>query len=273
MEEKIGLPVGNRRVGNRSIVNPAFPLKQICICSECNKSLTGSASTGRKGKKYPYYHHHKQGCSKDISIPQETFEQNFVKYLNEITPDAKYEKLFKAIVIDIWQNNYKKLNENNQKVQVEVEKLDQDIQKVFDFHRNGKYDDEEFQNQKAILLQMKYQKLQLLQDNHIEEFNMEEALSYCFQFVRQTSKTWLRLKNTNNDHLIRFQKLIFPEKVTFNGEKFGTTELSLIYKLNVENGTEKDTLVSSPSLQWNTIENMIIKWNGVFSGIELVEKV
>ena len=72
---------------------------------------------------------------------------------------------------------------------------------------------------------------------------MEEALNYCFDFVRETSKTWLRLKKKNYGRLIRFQNQVFPQKINFNGEKFGTTDLSLIYKLNLENGANKSNLV------------------------------
>ncbi len=89
-----------------------------------------------------------------------------------------------------------------------------------------------------------YEKRQLLQDNHIEEFSMEEALNHCFSFVRDTAKTWVRLKNTNYAHAMRFQKQIFPEKITFDGEKFGTDSLSLIYKINQQTGTDKSKVVS-----------------------------
>ena len=135
---------------NRSKDNPNFPLRRISICPECKTSLTASSSTGGQGIKYSYYHHHKQTCPQAKFIPKETFEQLFVEYLTELTPDSKYEKLFKSIVMDIWQSNYKKLDENNARVRIEIEKLEQERQKVFDLHRTGKYSDDEFQEQKEI---------------------------------------------------------------------------------------------------------------------------
>lgn len=248
---------------NRSVKNPIFPLRRICVCTECTTSLTGSTSTGRRGIKYPYYHHHKQTCVKSEFIPKETFEQLFVEYLNEITPSGKYEKMFKAIVMDIWQNNYKKLDENNARVRVELEKLEKDRQKVFDMHRASKYSDTEFAEQKEIVNQSIYHKRQLIQDNHLEEFDMEEALSYCFKFVRETSKNWIKYKKENYERLMRFQNQIFPEKITFNGEKFGTTALSIIYKMNQENGANKSQLVTLQSLEWNTLQTEIIRWQQI----------
>ncbi len=46
----------------RSANNPMFPLRGVLICEGCKTPLTGSASVGRKGKKYPYYHHPSQKC-------------------------------------------------------------------------------------------------------------------------------------------------------------------------------------------------------------------
>jgi len=228
---------------SRSALNPDFTLRRICICPECNTSLTGSTSTSR-GIGYSYYHHHKQDCSKAKFIPKEIFEQLFIEYLNELTPDNKYEKIFKAIVLDIWQTNYKKLDEKNARVRSEIEKLEQERQKIFDLHRIGKYSDEEFLEQKEITNQKMYAKRRLIQDNHIEEFNMEEALNHCFNFVKETAKNWVRFKKTNYDYTMRFQKQIFPEKLTFDGKKFGNTKLGLVYKLNQENGSNKSQLVS-----------------------------
>lgn len=233
---------------NRSVSNPNFTLRRACICTECQTSLTGSTPTSR-GVGYSYYHHHKQDCPKARFIPKETFEQLFVEYLNDLTPNNKYEKIFKAIVMDIWQTNYKKLDENNAKVRAEIEKLEQERQKVFDLHRTGKYSDEEFLEQKEITNNKMYAKRQLLQDNHIEEFNMEEALNYCFSFVRETAKTWIRFKKTNYNHAMRFQKQIFPEKITFDGKKFGNTKLSLVYKMNEENGANKSQLVTPQRIE------------------------
>jgi hypothetical protein len=48
---------------------------------------------------------------------------------------------------------------------------------------------------------------------------------------------------------MRFQKQIFPEKITFNGEKFGTTKLDIFYKLNQEVGADKSALVTPRGIE------------------------
>ncbi len=225
--------------------NPLFPLRG-CLCEICRSSITGSSSTGRKGKKYPYYHHARQSCELALSIPKDTFEQTFTEYLTEITPSGKYEKMFKAVVIDIWQKNYKKLDEQNSRVRDEIAKLERERQKVFDFHRSGKYSDEEFLDQKNKINNSINAKHLLIKESRVEEFNMEESLAYCFEFVRTTAKTW---NEADYSAKLRFQKMIFKDKIKYDGEKFGTAKLSQVYKINQECQGKKSNVVASVGIE------------------------
>ncbi|MDB5238264.1 MAG: hypothetical protein JWM46_534 [Candidatus Kaiserbacteria bacterium] len=236
------------RHNKRSKVNPTFPLKKFVSCTACGTTITASAPTGRKGVKYPYYHHQKQNCPLAAHIPKETFEQNFVEHLQEISPDAKYEKLFKAIVLDVWQSNYKKLDSDNARIRKEVEVLEGERQRVFDMHRTGVYSETEFKEQKTFINLKIQQKKLLLEEKRIEEFSMEEALDYCFSFVRQSAKTWLGLSDLP-EHRIRFQKQVFPEKLTFDGKKLGTGKMSLVYAMNGTKDAEKTELVTPRGIE------------------------
>jgi site-specific DNA recombinase len=208
--------------------NPLFPLRKLVVCPLCKKYLTGSTSTGKYGGKYSYYHHHKQDCSYAKFIPKEHFEQMFVEYLDTITPSKEFETAFKAIILDIWKNNYKKFDEQNERIRKEVKELELKRQKVFDLHQSGTYTDQEFIEQKNFLNQKMFQKLSLIHEKKHDEINMDEALDYCFGFIRQTSKTWLDLEKKPEQRL-RFQNLIFEENVEFSKDTFGTQKLTPIY--------------------------------------------
>ena len=236
------------RSGKRDTANPTFPLRRFALCPECGVGLTGSTSTGRKGVKYPYYHHQKQGCSAAISIPKKTLEQNFVEYIHSISPTQKYEKVFRAVVLDVWQSNYKKLDGENARIRKEIEVLEGERQRVFDLHRTRKYTDQEFLGQKDIINFKIEEKKLLLEDKRVEEFNMEEALDYSFRFVRNSAQTWVELSDLPM-HRARFQKQIFPEKVIFDGKKFGTAKTSLIYKINQQTGADKSKVVTLPGIE------------------------
>jgi len=79
---------------------PDFPLRRFVVYRHCNQLLTGSYARSRHGKRYPYYHHGNKKCTRSKSIQKALFEQKFVQILETIEPDTKYEKLFKAVVLD-----------------------------------------------------------------------------------------------------------------------------------------------------------------------------
>lgn len=225
----------------RSANNPLFPLRRLVVCQDCGVSLTGSVSKGRHGKGYPYYHHHEKYCGKRKAVPKETFEHMFVEYLEKITPGAEYEKLFKAVVLDIWKKNYKRIDEENAKIGRQITLLTHERQKIFDFHRSGKYSDEDFSEQEKLIKEKIGQKRLLMREKWEEEFNMEEVLEYCFSYVRNTARAWV---NADYQEKIRFQKMVFTGNIQFDGEKFGTAELSLVYKINQASQPDLSNLVA-----------------------------
>ena len=231
---------GSVHASPRSVNNPLFPLRRVIACSDCETPFTGSISKGRHGKGYAYYHHHHKGCEKAKSIPKEDFEKKFKKYLKDISPDGEYEKLFKMVVLDIWQNSYKKIDEDNTKIRIKIAKLESERQKVFDFHRTGKYTDDDFNEQKNIINQQINQQHTLIQAKREEEFEMEELLDYCFSYIRNSEKSWNRAEYAEK---ISLQKLIFAGRVIYDGEKLGTADLRLMYKINQLSLTDKSLIV------------------------------
>ena len=238
-------PSKHRKVAltRREALNPKFPLKRFVKCAHCNESLTGSSSTGRAGVKYPYYHHHKQDCEYGQSIKKAELEEEFVKYLTKISPQhLKYEKLFKQIVLDVWQTNYKRLDADNARIRAEITSLEADRQRVFNAHRSGTYDDVEFLDQKNYINAKIREKKLMLDEKQMEELNMERALGYCFDFVRSSGDTWKSLEKLPELRL-RFQNLIFPKNLSYDGEKFGTTAISLVYSLKETFDADSSSLV------------------------------
>ncbi len=226
----------------RSTENPNYPLRKITICAECGKKLSGSASRGRHGKRYPYYHHSNHDCSRIKSIPKDKLEQTFAAHLADLNPDPRYLKLFRAVVLDIWKSNYKKFDDENAAARRKIEKLEQARQKVFDLHRQGTYSDEEFAEQKKFVIRQLDEQYQLLDERRADEFDMEAALDYTLEYITNATKVWVGFAS-NYPARIRFQKLIFREKLPFDGENFGTTVLSPIYQLKETSLSEKSLLV------------------------------
>ncbi len=213
----------------RSANNPMFPLRSFAKCKECHAPITGSASTGRKGVKYAYYHHHGRiTCPISRSIPKETFEQTFVEFLDEITPRPEYLALFKEVVLDVWKSNYRQFDEANARINKEIEKMEEERQRIFDLHRAKKYSDVEFEEQKKIINDRITQKRSEIQVGWKEELNMEKALEHCFAFVTNAAKAWLL---ASYEMKLHYQGSTCPKGIEFDGKNSRTADLALVYEL------------------------------------------
>ena len=68
-----------------------------------------------------------------------------------------------------------------------------------------------------------------LNETHIEEWDIEAAISYATQFIRDLPRQWLEYTLENKQ---RFQQLAFPEGIIYEKENgCRTTKLGLIYEL------------------------------------------
>ena len=230
----------------RSANNPLFPLRKLIACTDCGTSFTGSVSKGRRGKGYAYYHHHDRHCQKTKSQSKESFERMFVEYLRKISPSAEYEKLFKAAVLDIWKNNYKRIDEENQQIERQITALVGERQRIFDFHLSGKYTDEDFDEQRRRINERIAQKRLLVQEKWDEEFRMDDVLEHCFSYVRDTAKAWIEADYQTK---IRLQKMIFSGRIEYDGEKLGNADLSLVYKINQASQPDLSNLVAPRGIE------------------------
>ena len=66
----------------------------------------------------------------------------------------------------------------------------------------------------------------------------------------------------------RFQNQVFPEKVEFNGTKFGTKKMSLVYELNQPNADKNSTLVTQVGQSWNQLVRELYQWQELGRGLE-----
>ena len=240
---RLGIANGCRR----SPENPLFPLRRIVVCTKCKQPLTGSRSRGKLGKYYHYYHHRKQGCVAAKSIPNIELEKIFLNYFQRIAPNDRFEKLFKAIITDTWKSSYKKLDENNSRIQKQIEVLATDRQRIFEFHQNGKYSDEEFQEQKRLINQRIEQKRILLDDSRIEEFDMELALNYCFEYLRAIPEKWGKTSDVSRK--MRLRGLMVKGFIYFDGERIETLDMTEIHRVKQEYGGEKYHLVAPRGIE------------------------
>lgn len=218
----------NRAKHNR--YNPNFPLRRTVICASCNRPLTGSITRGNGGK-YFYYHCYNKECSLfGKSIPKETIEKEFLEYLEKITPKEKFLNVFKATVLDLWQEKGQRFDLEAKKYEKRLETLQVKRKRIFEMREDGSYSKKEFQERKEeVENEIAATKISL-SESRIEQFDIEGSLTYATNFITNLGRQWFDLPPRLRP---RFQKLVFPEGIPYQRNKgFGTAKLGLIFNLN-----------------------------------------
>ena len=227
----------------RSLQNPEFPLRRLVVCEWCKQPLTGSASTGRGGKKHPYYHHHKQNCPHAVSIKKQELEESFVSFLEEINPTYEFANAFKEACIEIYKSNTETAEQQNQSVRQKLEKLQIKKKRVFENFEEGIYSKLEFADRKKEIdldLNTLQEQLVTVQGG---DSSFEACLDYCMEHITNTPQTWQQLAK-QPDKRLRFQKSIFEGDLEYaKNTGFGTAKLSPIYSVYQQYVVDSSSLV------------------------------
>jgi site-specific DNA recombinase len=223
--------------------NPAFPLRRLIICEWCQQPLTGSFSTGRMGKKYPYYHHHRQDCTHALSFKKKELENSFVSFLEEINPSFEFANAFKEVCLDLYREDHAGAEKQNQTVKRQLATLEEKKRTIFNNFEDEIYTKTDFLERKREVERQIYAAKSNLVEVEGSEADFEAALDYCMSFVTDTPKTWKRLAKQPEKRL-RFQNFIFESSIPYTQNNgFGTAVLSPIYLISEAYKRDKSSLV------------------------------
>ena len=222
---------GKSRLIKRATHNENFPLKNsVVLCFTCSITITGSTSRGNGGQ-YPYYHCKNHKCPMyGKTIKKEILEKEFLGLLETITPKTKFLEVFKASILDIWQEKGKLYENEAKKYGKQLIQLEERRKKIFEMGENGSYKPEEFRERKTeIDNQMATIKISM-SENRIDQLDIEATLTFANNFIANLGRQWFEASPALRQ---RFQRLVFPEGITYNREKgFGTAKLGYIYEQN-----------------------------------------
>lgn len=225
--------------------NPDFPLRNFVICNECQIPITGSFSTGRKKRKYPYYHCRKGRCGFG-SVSRDDLHEHFYGLLENISPSNGIIRLFREVVKDVWKTAHVeqakkrkrlgiKFNQLKLKKQEAIDKL---ISKTLSDHDYRIYSDK-LDNEIANVETE-------TRDVQIDPTKVEECLVFCQDFLTHLPDHWI---HADLDLKQRFQDLVFPRGLTYFGGSFGTAETSILFNILRQENTEKSNLATPTGVE------------------------
>lgn len=252
---------GKAKTVKHNKYNPHFPLKRTVLCANCLRPLTGSAPRGNGGKYY-YYHCQNKECSMfGKGIHKLDLEREFLIYLERITPKEKFLKVFKETVLDLWQEKGRTFELEAEKYAKQLGILEAKKKRICEMREDGSYAKDEFiERKEEVENEVAAVKISL-SEARIEQFDIEAALVYATNFIRNLGRQWFDLAPPLQS---KFQKLIFPEGIPYKrNEGFGTAKLGYIYELNQHFAGDKSQLVDFVRTSWNQIIQELRAWQAL----------
>jgi DNA invertase Pin-like site-specific DNA recombinase len=214
----------NKKITIKPIQNE-FPLRGFLKCNSCNKNLTGSFSTSRSKKKYPYYHC-QSGCKERHNAVK--LNNKFITYLSEFELKPESKALFlEAFKLKLSGNKLIK-EKTIKSIEKKISKQQKRIEQIEDNFADEKIDYQTFSEMK-----IRFQKS--LNDLKVEKLHHQSSSK---SFIRDITHSVNLLSNIGHFYKVATTELkrkiigsIFNEKLVFNGKNYRTLKDNKVLKL------------------------------------------
>lgn len=235
----------NKVIRNRD--NPDFPLRGV-KCSICGHSVTGGWTTGKTGKRYPYYNCGNVDRAHRQCISREKFNNDFTDLLSKLTPREKDLKVFRDAVIHAYHLEVGAVTEQNKKVELEIRKLTDQRQRLMDvlLKGDGLISEDDFKEQRGKIDE-RIKELQLATASmEDEDLDIERAAEFAIGFIKNLPQQWKALDVTD---LKVLRGILFPQNIVYHYPGFQTPEVCPIYALNQMSSVKKETVVAPGGIE------------------------
>ena len=205
-------------------LHPDLYLRKYLTCPICGYSITGGLSRGSSGKAYPYYY-----CCHDhthVKARAEEANKAFVEYVNQLKPNASVLALYNEILLDIRGDCVKANRAEADRLQKELDKIYERIDRVSELFYDGEISKEEKEknvaryHKEAQQLRDRISALRLSADLRIKE-----KLSYSISIIENLG---VFLSTAHPEVKTRVISSIFTKNPVFDGKKYRTRELNIL---------------------------------------------
>ncbi len=210
--------------------NPEFPFKRVVLCPICNHELRGSASKGRGGKKYKYYHCH-QG-HKQWSEGASEFNKNVYEFIKQIKFDENFHKLLEALFYEEWDKKRSDVIEESQNKEKYVSDLLAEQNAIFqrikqvDSELVRKALEEDYEG-----VEKKLKSAREMRDQQVKkELNAKLGFQYARYFMEHLEELLIDTENVRRQE--QLFGMMFNELPTYNQIVDGTAYLAEYFKLS-----------------------------------------
>jgi site-specific DNA recombinase len=253
--------------------NPLFPYKAVVVCEACRKPFMGSSSKSKSGKHIPYYH-----CArkhKYLSHTKASLETTLEGFVNDMRfrPDSLAS--IQAVLKD-------RFHERQSEIVQEATIIEESVS---DLELQKRLAIEAFKAATSTFMRETFEKEAVEFDTRIKaattltakigivEKDIDEFIGYTKSFIEHPAKLLLNTANTRQQ--VSLYSLVFNTLPSVPELDSRTPQLSWILsnlRLLEDSENQEDgnpVLAGLLSLEWNTIEETILKWKSFFEPMDI----
>ncbi len=179
-------------------------------------------------------------------VRKEILEKEFYDLLKSFQPNNAILDLFEQIVLDVWKNKQTERMNEKHRLEKELRTLETKKSKLVDFLIHRTIDEDTYKQKTEEIKNDIFTKRIELNENEIELNDVGACLNYCKYFLSNISNLWA---NADLNLKQRFQNLIFPEGIYFNGRYFRTPKISLIFSHLQGKAGEESRVAALPGFE------------------------
>jgi DNA invertase Pin-like site-specific DNA recombinase len=198
--------------------NPAFPLRRF-VFSLSGMKLTGSFAKG----KYPYYRFGGNGGNYE----RNEFERRFTFLMDSYSFEEDQITKLKHFVREKFQDITGDKRKEASKLEIQLLEYTERKNLLIQKNLKGVISDSVLKEQLDSIEKKELENQATLVMLGNTTGSPEEAVEFAEEYLRKPSSIW---KNGDINIQTKLQWFQFPSGITFDGEKFGTKEISSVFK-------------------------------------------
>ena len=222
----------------RVLDNPDFPLRRVVRCGRCSTPLTGSWSTGRANRRYPYYRCSQSSC-RGTNIRKERLEGLLMERLDAMSVRPEMLDLLGAVVEEAWTDRSQTSRATEATFNSRLRDIERRLAALTDAWLDGRgIDDATYERQRQRLNDDATEMRNRLATARAPEINLTRAIDLAQTMLADLPGCWDRLEPQQRPD---FLTAIYPAGLTYDGVEIGTVENSWWLASPALSGASMDT--------------------------------
>jgi hypothetical protein len=165
-----------------------------------------------------------------------------VELLASLQPNQGYMRLFRGIVLDVWKNRQAEAVHVRRAAQARSEALQRRLDEVDEaFIHDKRIDRDTYERQRDRLREDIANAEMECGDAKLEELDVQGVLAFAEHALTNASRLWV---DASLDQKQRFQSVMFPDGLRFDGESFGTAVTCLAFSQLPETKVVENSVAS-----------------------------